>query len=187
MWTVVLAFLAWLLTAVLKGSIFRYIQQTSCITRDHSRVSREKFPATRAKIPAWSLRVPRKIHASSEALLRGKIEIFTQDTWKLDLSRRWYCIQGNANPVSRQMLIVFIKGCLQIHTDGHITTHWHNETWHIKIKNITAPGQSKITYLLDRFSNGHWALYTHFLFIFYQHFHRTVNNELLLHEIQLIN
>ena len=50
-----------------------------------------KFPATRAKIPAWSLRVPRKIHASSEALLRGKIEIFTQDTWKLDLSRRWYC------------------------------------------------------------------------------------------------
>ena len=51
-----------------------------------------KFPATRVKIPAWSLRVPRKIHASSEALLRGKIEIFTQDTWKLDLSRRWYCI-----------------------------------------------------------------------------------------------
>ena len=50
-----------------------------------------KFPATRAKIPAWSLRVPRKIHASSDALLRGKIEIFTQDTWKLDLSRRWYC------------------------------------------------------------------------------------------------
>ena len=47
-----------------------------------------KFPATRAKIPAWSLRVPRKIHASLEALLRGENEIFTQDTWKLDLYRR---------------------------------------------------------------------------------------------------
>ena len=83
-------FLAWLLTAVLKRSIFRYMQQTSCITRDHSWVSREISCNTRENsqvIPASSM----KIHASLDALLRGKNEIFTQDTWKLDLSCKLYC------------------------------------------------------------------------------------------------
>ena len=62
----------------------------------------QKFPATCVKIPVWSLRVPRKIYASLEALLRGKHEIFTQDTWKLDLFWRWYCTHTCMSKVMRK-------------------------------------------------------------------------------------
>ena len=43
------------------------------------------------KFPAWSPRVPSKIHTSLETFLHGKTEIVTQDIWKLDLSRKLYC------------------------------------------------------------------------------------------------
>ena len=71
--------LAFLLTAVLKRSIFRYVQQTSCITRDLSRVSHENFLQLMRKF----LLDPCEFNAKSmslEALLPGKNEKFTQDT-----------------------------------------------------------------------------------------------------------
>ena len=80
-------------TIFLKRLTSRWMQQTSCITRDYSILSflekiSHNFHKNSCVVPASSTQNPCEFGGF---LLRGKNEIFMQDSWKLELSRKLYC------------------------------------------------------------------------------------------------